>query len=94
MEAWVRIPLLTEIFFFNGIVSQCIWYEYVDDRYHVRMAEWSKTPDSRTIVCIDVQCFGVLVSSGGVGSNPTSDRDLFFNGIVSQCIWYEYVDDR
>ena len=43
--------------------------------YHVRIAEWSKAPDSRTIV---VQCFGVLVSSGGVGSNPTSDRDLFF----------------
>ena len=57
--------------------------------YHVRIAEWSKAPDSRTIV---VQCFGVLVSSGGVGSNPTSDRDLFFIGIVSQCIWYKYVD--
>ena len=24
-----------------------------------------------------------IVSSGGVGSNPTSDRDLFFIGIVS-----------
>lgn len=40
---------------------------------HVRMAEWSKAPDSSF-------CFpylGFLVSVGGVGSNPTSDMVFF-----------------
>lgn len=39
--------------------------------YVVRMAERSKAPDS------SVNLLGVLVSNGGVGSNPTSDKILY-----------------
>ena len=70
-------PTSDRVLFFIGKVSQPLVFgtNMLMMWYHVRIAEWSKAPDSRTII---VHCFGVLVSSGGVGSNPTSDRDFFF----------------
>ena len=40
------------------------------------MAEWSKAPDSRIIPCLRRRVFWSTYV--GVGSNPTSDKPIFF----------------
>ena len=49
--------------------------------YAVRMAEWSKAPDSRCTPCFAIQSklVRILVLDEGMGSNPISDKNLFFN---------------
>ncbi len=46
--------------------------------HQVRMAEWSKAPDSRH--CQLLNCWGFWSPHGGVGSNPTSDTSSFWIG--------------
>ena len=45
----------------------------------VRMAEWSKAPDSRSIPCFAIQSklVRILVLDEGMGSNPISDKKAF-----------------
>ena len=45
------------------------------------MAEWSKAPDSRCTPCFAIQSklVRILVLDEGMGSNPISDKNLFFN---------------
>ncbi len=45
---------------------------------HVRMAKWSKAPDSRN--CYLPSWWGFWFPHGGVGSNPTSDTSSFWIG--------------
>ena len=53
--------------------SKCVGYKYsvLFSKWHVRMAERSKAPDSR----VELFLTGVFWSTNvGVGSNPTSDK--------------------
>ncbi len=52
--------------------------------WNVRMAEWSKTPDSRRHLLLS--CWGLWSPHGGVGSNPTSDRSSFWIGSVFETV--------
>ncbi len=51
---------------------------------HVRMAEWSKAPDSRHYLLLS--CWGFWSPHGGVGSNPTSDKGYFIIGSVFETL--------
>ncbi len=54
---------------FKSLTSLCL---------NVRMAEWSKAPDSRRYLLLS--CWGFWSPHGGVGSNPTSDTSSFWIG--------------
>ncbi len=51
---------------------------------HVRMAEWSKAPDSRHYLLLS--CWGFWSPHGDVGSNPTSDKGYFIIGSVFETL--------
>ena len=67
------IPRWVEKWYFDFVHPQVY--------YAVRMAEWSKAPDSRCTPCFAIQSklVRILVLDEGMGSNPISDKNLFFN---------------
>ncbi len=57
-----------------GVYNGCLWLL----RYPVRVAEWSKAPDS-SVKAYPFNGYGGFWSTYvGVGSNPTSDKYIFF----------------
>ncbi len=50
----------------------------------VRIAEWSKAPDSR--LCQLLNCWGFWSPHGGVGSNPTSNTSSFWIGSIFETV--------
>ena len=60
---------------FWGPSNLCVYVQSGRTRRHVRMAEWSKAPDSRFMPCFQVGSEWEFWSSDeGRGSNPLSDR--------------------
>ncbi len=97
MEAWDQIPLLTQALFeLEAFLRPSTLYTLLfilpSDQcksltslhWNVRMAEWSKTPDSRRHLLLS--CWGLWSPHGGVGSNPTSDRSSFWIGSVFETV--------